>query len=347
MKAMLLKALGPMSPTAAPLVLDTVPQPVPSPTEVLIRVSVCGVCHTELDEIEGRTPPPTLPVIPGHQVVGVVERTGVRAGSVGVGDRVGVAWIGGACGECPRCIEGRENLCGQFRATGRDFAGGYAEYMTADASFVHPIPEAFTDAEAAPLLCAGAIGFRSLRLSGLQDGEPLGLSGFGASGHIVLKLVRHTHPSSDVLVFSRSEEERAFARELGAVWAGGFDERPPELMRSIIDTTPAWAPVVRALDVLEPGGRLVINAIRKEEPDRDALTKLDYGRHLWMEKQITSVANLTREDVREFLDLAATIRLRPEVREYPLEDANRALQELVARKIRGAKVLRVRDGGTR
>lgn len=346
MKAMLLKALGPMSPAAAPLVLAAVPQPIPSPTEVLIRVSVCGVCHTELDEIEGRTPPPALPVIPGHQVVGVVEDAGMRADSVGVGDRVGVAWIGGACGECPRCLEGRENLCEQFRATGRDVAGGYAEYMTADAAFVHPIPEAFTDAEAAPLLCAGAIGFRSLRLSGLQDGEPLGLSGFGASGHIVLKLVRHTHPSSDVFVFSRSEEERTFARELGAAWAGGFDERPPELMRSIIDTTPAWGPVVHALDVLEPGGRLVINAIRKEERDRDALVKLNYGRHLWMEKQITSVANLTRGDVREFLALAAAIRLRPEVQEFPLEEANRALQELVARKIRGAKVLRVRDDRT-
>lgn len=338
---MLLKTLGPMSPTATPLVIADMPRPAPTPTEVLIRVTVCGVCHTELDEIEGRTPPLDLPVVPGHQVVGIVEDAGALVQSVRSGDRVGVAWIGGACGECGRCREGRENLCEKFQATGRDRDGGYAEYMTADAAFVHPIPQTIADTEAAPLLCAGAIGFRSLRLSGLQDGEPLGLAGFGASGHIVLKMVGHTHPSSRVYVFSRSREEQAFARELGAVWAGGFEERPPESMHSVIDTTPAWAPVVHALDVLEPGGRLVINAIQKEERDRDALMRLEYSRHLWKEKQITSVANLTRQDVRDFLDLAAAIQLRPEVQEYALEEANRALQELVARKIRGAKVLRV------
>jgi alcohol dehydrogenase, propanol-preferring len=342
MKAMLLNAIGVMSPAAAPLILAEVPMPALSPTEVLIRVSVCGVCHTELDEIEGRTPPPVLPVVPGHQVVGVIEAVGGRVHSVRAGDRVGVAWIGGACGACDRCIDGHENLCELFRATGRDRDGGYAEFMTAEAAYVHPLPESIADTDAAPLLCAGAIGFRSLRLSGIRDGEPLGLSGFGASGHIVLKMVRHTHPSSDIFVFSRSPEEQAFARELGAVWAGGFDDRPPQLMRSIIDTTPAWFPVVQALDVLAPGGRLVINAIRKEDRDRDALMTLEYGRHLWKEKQITSVANLTRRDVRDVLDLAAAIQLRPEVQEYPLEEANRALQELVARKIRGAKVLRVR-----
>ena len=342
MKAMLLTSLGVMTPTSAPLHFTAVRSPVPSPGEVLLRVNVCGVCHTELDEIEGRTPPPVLPVIPGHQVIGIIEATGNEVRGIHVGTRVGVAWIGGACGECPRCREGRENLCPQFRATGRDRNGGYAEYMTADADFLHAIPEAIPDAEAAPLMCAGAIGFRSLRLSGLQDGESLGLVGFGASGHIVLKMVRHTHPSSEVFVFSRSEQERTFARELGAAWSGDFAERPPVQMRSIIDTTPAWSPVVNALDLLEPGGRLVINAIRKDDRDREALTGLDYGRHLWNEKQITSVANITRQDIREFLDLAAVIQLRPEVREYPLEDANRALQELVARKIRGAKVLRVR-----
>ena len=338
---MLLTTLGPMSPASKPLVLADVPQPVPSPTDVLIRVSVCGVCHTELDEIEGRTPPPALPVILGHQVVGVVEAMGELVSSTRVGDRVGVAWIGGACGECGRCLEQRENLCEQFRATGRDRDGGYAEYMTAHAEFVYPIPETIPDAHAAPLLCAGAIGFRSLRLSGLQDGERLGLAGFGASGHIVLKMVRETHPASDVYVFSRSEEEQQFARHLGAVWAGGIDARPPKPLRSIIDTTPAWPPVLHALEALEPGGRLVINAIRKEERDKNVLAGIDYSRHLWQEKQITSVANLTRQDVREFLDIAAATRLRPEVQEYPLEGANTALQELVARKIRGAKVLRV------
>jgi len=338
---MLLKSLGPMVPAATPLVLADVPQPALSPDGVLIRVTVCGVCHTELDEIEGRTPPPSLPVILGHQVVGVVERAGARVHAVRIGDRVGVAWIGGACGTCLHCQEGRENLCEGFSATGRDRDGGYAEYAAADAAFVHPLPETLADTDAAPLLCAGAIGFRSLRLSGLRDGEPLGLAGFGASGHLVLKMVRHTHPSSEVHVWSRSEEEQAFARELGAAWAGDFGQRPPKLMRSVIDTTPAWSPVMRALEALAPGGRLVINAIRKEDRDRDALTKLDYSRHLWKEKQITSVANLTRRDVRDLLQLAAAIQLRPEVQEFPLVEANRALQELVARKIRGAKVLRV------
>jgi alcohol dehydrogenase, propanol-preferring len=345
-RAMLLKALGPMSPVATPLVLADVPEPPLAPDSVLIRVTVCGVCHTELDEIEGRTPPPSLPVILGHQVVGLVERAGARVHAVGIGDRVGVAWIGGACGTCLRCQEGRENLCERFSATGRDRDGGYAEYMAADAAFVHLLPEALADTDAAPLLCAGAIGFRSLRLSGLGDGEPLGLAGFGASGHLVLKMVRHTHPSSKVYVWSRSEEEQEFARELGAAWAGDFGQRPPELMRSIIDTTPAWSPVMRALEALAPGGRLVVNAIRKEDHDRDALTKLDYSRHLWNEKQITSVANLTRRDVRDFLQLAAAIQLRPEVQEFPLAEANRALQELAARKIRGAKVLRVASPGS-
>lgn len=342
MKAMLLEALGAMSPTAAPLRFAEIPPPLPGPTEVLIRVSVCGVCHTELDEIEGRTPPPALPVIPGHQVIGVVESKGAQVSSIKTGVRVGVAWIGGACGVCPRCAAGMENLCDDFRATGRDRNGGYAAFMTADAGFVHPVPDTIADAEAAPLLCAGAIGFRALRLSGLQDGEPLGLAGFGASGHLVLKMVRHTHPSSEVCVFSRSEEEQTFARQLGAAWAGNFGDRPPMLLRSVIDTTPAWSPILHSLDVLAPGGRLVVNAIRKEDRDRNALLGLDYSRHLWKEKQITSVANLTRRDVREFLDLAAMIRLRPEVQEYPLEEANRALQELVDRKIRGAKVLRIR-----
>jgi propanol-preferring alcohol dehydrogenase len=274
-------------------------------------------------------------------VIGVIEAAGARVRSARAGDRVGVAWIGGACGACARCREGRENLCDGFCATGRDRNGGYAEYMTADAGFIHPIPDMFSDEEAAPLLCAGAIGFRALRLSGLLDGEALGLAGFGASGHLVLKMVRETHPSSEVYVFSRSPGEHRFARELGAVWTGGFDEQPPVRMRCIIDTTPAWAPVLRALEVLEPGGRLVINAIRKEDRDRDVLPRLEYGRHLWQEKQVTSVANITRQDVREFLELASRIGLRPDVQVYPLAAANAALQELAGRKIRGAKVLRM------
>lgn len=254
---------------------------------------------------------------------------------------MGVAWIHSACGHCRFCREGNENLCPEFQATGRDVDGGYAERMIVRADFAHAIPEVFSDVEAAPLLCAGAIGYRSLKLSGLRDGEPLGLTGFGASAHLVLKMVRHRYPNSPVHVFARSEGERAFARELGAAWAGDSTAEPPEKLAAVIDTTPAWQPVVEALKHLAPEGRLVINAIRKEERDKDALLRLDYPRDLWLEKEIKSVANVARSDVREFLALAAEIPLKPETQEYPLEEANQALRELKARQIRGAKVLRV------
>ena len=341
MRAMLLKALTLLRENAHPLELSDWPDPVVEAGHLLIRVSVCGVCHTELDEIEGRTPPPRLPMILGHQVVGRVERVGDAVGGFAPGDRVGVAWIFSACGACVYCLRGEENLCREFRATGRDAHGGYAERMTVPAPFVHPIPDGLTDAEAAPLLCAGAIGYRSIRLTGLEDGQNLGLTGFGASAHLVLKLVRHRFPQSRVFVFARSEAERSFARELGAAWAGDTLEPPPEALHAIIDTTPAWTPILAALRNLEPGGRLVINAIRKEDTDKDALQALDYPSHLWLEKEIKSVANVTRSDVREFLNLAAEIPLKPEVQEYPLEDANQALTELKARIIRGAKVLRI------
>jgi len=257
------------------------------------------------------------------------------------GEQVGVGWIHSACGKCAFCLREEENLCGSFRATGRDVNGGYAEYMTVPEDYAHPIPEVFTDAEAAPLLCAGAIGYRSLRLSGLKDGQSLGLTGFGASAHLVLMMVRHRYPLTRVFVFARSPREREFALELGAVWAGDTGEIPPEKLHAIIDTTPVWKPVVDALACLEPGGRLVINAIRKEDIDRDYLLKLDYPCHLWMEKEIKSVANVARRDIVEFLKLAGEIPIRPEVQEYPLEDANRALLELKQRRIRGAKVLKI------
>lgn len=341
MRAMLLKAVGPLRANPAPLESADWPDPVPGPGEILIRVNACGVCHTELDEIEGRTPPPRLPIIPGHQVVGRVEDLGPGAEGFRVGDRVGVAWIFSACGRCVYCRRGLENLCSQFRATGRDASGGYAERMTAPAAFAHAIPDVFDDEEAAPLLCAGAIGFRSLRLTGIEDGQSLGLTGFGASAHLVLKLVRHRFPGTRVFVFARTESERAFARELGAAWAGDTAEHSPEALHAIIDTTPAWTTVVEALGNLERGGRLVVNAIRKEEADKEALLGLDYPKHLWLEKEIKSVANVTRADVREFLRLAAEIPLKAEVQEYPLEEANRALTEMKAGIIRGAKVLRV------
>jgi propanol-preferring alcohol dehydrogenase len=286
-----------------------------------------------LDEIEGRTPPRQFPVILGHQVVGVVEE------GTNKGQRVGVGWIASACGICQYCKSGRENLCPEFEATGRDVHGGYAEYMRARADFVHPIPEAFTDSEAAPLLCAGAIGYRSLRLSNLQGGGALGLAGFGGSNHLVLKLARHTVPGSQIFVFSRNAEERGFALSLGAAWAGAMDEIPPAELDAIIDTTPVWGPDLEALKRLKPGGRLVINAIRKEETDKDALLALDYASQLWMEKEIKSVANVTRRDVCEFLRVAAEAGIKPEFEEYDMKDANRALIELKQGKIRGAKVL--------
>ena len=341
MKAMVLTGIQRLDKTDTPLELRDVPDPEPGDNEVLLRVLTCGVCHTELDEIEGRTPPPRFPVIPGHQVVGRVAAAGHSASRFKIGDRVGVAWIYSACGSCKFCRSGRENLCPDFRATGRDVDGGYAELMTVSEDFAYPIPDVFSDTEAAPLLCAGAIGYRSLKLTGLEDGQNLGLAGFGASGHLVLKMVRHRYPASRVFVFARSRQEREFARELGAFWAGDTEERPPDRLDSIIDTTPVWKPVVEALRNLDSGGRLVINAIRKEDTDKSSLLDLDYPLHLWMEKEIKSVANLVRTDVTEFLGLAAEIPIKPEVQEYGLEEANRALVEIKQRKIRGAKVLRI------
>ena len=324
-----------------PLELLDMPVPVPGEGEILLRVSACGICHTELDEIEGRTPPPSFPIVLGHQVVGRVAGMGKKAGRFKIGDRVGVGWIFSACGRCSACLEGNENVCDHFRATGRDANGGYAEFMTVPEDFSYPIPPVFSDAEAAPLLCAGAIGHRSLRLTNLKDGQNLGLTGFGASAHLVLKVVRHRYPHSNVFVFARSEREQGFARELGAVWAGNTEDEPPESLHAVIDTTPAWKPVVEALKNLFPGGRLVINAIRKEEGDKDYLLKLDYPAHLWLEKEIKSVANVARRDISEFLELAAAIPVRPEVQEFALKDANRALTELKEARIRGAKVLRM------
>lgn len=341
MRALQLEKLADLKVDRTPLRLVECPIPEPGHGEVRIRVATCGVCHTELDEIEGRTPPPNLPVIPGHQVVGRIEKLGSEVRDRQIGERVGVAWIFSACGQCPWCLTERENLCPSFRATGRDVNGGYAEYMVVPAAFSHPLPERFKAAEAAPLLCAGAIGYRSLRLAQIQSEAPLGLTGFGASAHLVLKLARHSHPDLPIFVFARSEQERHFAIELGAAWAGDIDDPAPELMQAIIDTTPVWKPIVSTLRQLEPGGRFVINAIRKESSDLALLAQIDYPRDLWLEKTVQSVANVTRADVREFLVLAATIPLLPTIEEFPLVDANRALMELKERKIRGAKVLRI------
>jgi propanol-preferring alcohol dehydrogenase len=339
MKAMVLKRLCSLETESRPLELQEVPMPGPGPKEILVKVSACGVCHTELDEIEGRTPPPKLPVIPGHQIVGRVEASGSGSSRFSAGDRVGIAWINSACGKCRFCLAGRENLCHDFIATGRDVDGGYAEYTKVHEDFAYLIPQIFSDAEAAPLLCAGAVGYRSLVLTGIVNGDNLGLVGFGASGHLVFKAARHLYPDSKIYVFSRTEGERIFALRLGAYWAGDFGDIPPEKLHRAIDTTPVWKPVVDVLAHIERGGRLVINAIRKEEKDKEYLLKLDYMRDLWMEKEIKSVANVTRKDVEEFLGIAASIPIRPEVEEFGLADANKALMDIKQRKIRGAKVL--------
>jgi propanol-preferring alcohol dehydrogenase len=339
MKAMVLNRISSLREYEAPLELVNFPKPVPGERELLIKVSVCGVCHTELDEIEGRTPPTIFPIILGHQIVGRIAETGKKVSKFKVGDRVGIAWIHSACGICKHCREGNDNLCEKFVATGRDAHGGYAEYTTISENYAFHIPEIFSDLEASPLLCAGTIGYRSLRLTNMKDGYTLGLVGFGASAHLVIQMARHTYPNSKIFAFARSQGERAFALELGAAWAGDISEVPPEKPNCAIDTTPAWKPIVEALKNLAPGGRLVINAIRKENVDKERLLELDYPTHLWHEKEIKSVANVSRRDVSEFLKLAAAIPIRPEVQVFKLEEANKALQELKTSKIRGAKVL--------
>jgi propanol-preferring alcohol dehydrogenase len=339
MKALVLKRITDIDQNNEPLELIEMPEPVPAADEVLVKVLACGVCHTELDEIEGRTPPPVFPVIPGHQVVGIVESTGAKVTKFKPGQRIGVGWIYSSCGKCNYCLSGYENLCREFKATGRDINGGYAEHMIVPESFGYTIPAIFTSSQAAPLLCAGAVGFRSLKLTGLRNGQNIGLTGFGASAHLVLQLIRYSYPDSKAFVLARSRNERDFAMKLGAYWAGDTDDSVPELLDCIIDTTPVWKPVMDALKNLKPGGRLVINAIRKEETDKDQLLKLDYSEHLWMEKEIKSVANVTRNDVSEFLRIAGEIPIVPEIQEYKLEQANTALTELKKRKIHGAKVL--------
>ena len=335
MRAMSLAATASLNVDPNPLESVEVPTPVPGAGEILVRVSVCGVCHTELDEIEGRTPPPKLPVIPGHEIVGTVVETGEGCGRHQQADRVGIGWIHSSTGEPD------ENLSEQFRATGRDVDGGYAEYVVVPERYAYAIPDVFSDAEAAPLLCAGAVGYRSLQLAQLQDGQILGLTGFGGSGHLVLQLARYLYPGGKVYVFARSAAERAFALELGADWAGDTGEAPPRAPHAIIDTTPAWRPVLAALECLRPGGRLVINAIRKEADDRDLMATIRYEQHLWMEKEIKSVANVTHRDLEAFLPIAAAVPLRVETQEYALEEANTALLDLRAGHVRGAKILKI------
>lgn len=341
MRAMQLQHLGLVRKEIPALQPVDVPIPVPTANELLVRVEACAVCHTELDEIEGRTAPPELPVIPGHQVVGIVVQKGESAQRFELGSRVGVGWIYSACGECEYCRSGQDNLCAQFRATGRDANGGYAEYLCVPEAFAVQVPAAFTSEEAAPLLCAGAIGYRSLRLADIRNRQVLGLSGFGGSNHLVLQLARYLYPDSQVYVFARSANERDLAIQLGAAWTGDYSQTPPQKMDAVIDTTPVWKPIISLLQHLTPGGRMIVNAIRKESTDIDQWLALDYARDLWQEKIIKSVANVASSDIVDFLPLAARAGIRPEIQVYPLEEANQALWELKSGQISGAKVLKL------
>jgi propanol-preferring alcohol dehydrogenase len=342
MRAMVLTRTSPME--DKPLELKEVPTPEPQAGEVRIKIAACGVCHTELDEIEGRLKA-KLPVIPGHQIVGRLDALGAGTSRFRLGDRVGVAWIYSACGTCSFCRSGNENLCPDFRGTGCDADGGYAEYMVAPEESVYPIPEVFTDVQAAPLLCAGVVGYRALRLTNLQDGQVLGFFGFGASAHILIQVTRHKFPRSRIFVFTRAGQKghQKLAKRLGADWVGATGEDPPAGLHAAIDTTPAWTPIVEALRVLQPGGRLVINAIRKEPRDKDALLRLDYQTHLWREKEIKTVANVTRQDAREFLPLAGEVPIEPQIQEFGLEQANEALLLVKQGKTQGAAVLRISE----
>lgn len=337
MKAMVLEKILPVK--ERPLKLVDLPVPTLGSKQILVKVSACGVCHTELDEIEGRLSPTKLPIVLGHEIVGRVERLGDTASKFKKGDRVGIAWINWACGKCSFCLKGEENLCDKAKWTGMDVGGGYAQYTVVSEDFAYPIPKRFTDLEAAPLLCAGVIGYRALRLSGMEDNQVLGLYGFGASAHIVIQIAKYKFPNCRVFVFTRpgQREHQDLAKRLGADWVGATGDIPPEKLNCAIDFTPVGVPVREALRVLEKGGRLVINAIRKETP----IPELDYAQHLWHEKEIKSVANVTRKDAQEFLSLAAKIPIVPEVQEFKLEEANDALILLKEGKIRGAGVLRI------
>lgn len=331
MKTMLLKKILPIE--ERPLEPVDLPEPIPGSKEILIKVSACGICHTELDEIEGRLRP-KLPIVLGHEIVGRVDKLGPGVNKFKIGDRVGIAWINSACGKCSFCKEGKENLCPEFKGTGLDADGGYAEYTVISEDFTYPIPERFSDLEAAPLLCAGAIGYRALKLSGIKPGQSLGLFGFGASAHIVIQVAKYL--GSEVFVFSRSEKHRNLAKKFGANWTGGLQDSPPKKLNSAIDFTPVGESIPQGLKVLEKGGRLVIAVIRKRNP----LPPLDY-QLLWEEREIKSVANITRKDAEEFLPLAAKIPIIPEVQEFKLEEANEALILLKEGKIQGAGVLKI------
>lgn len=316
---------------AGPLRDHDVPRPTPQDGEVLVRVRCCGVCHTDLHIVEGELAPATLPLVPGHQVVGQVEQLGSGVTRFQTGARVGVAWLYASCGVCDACRRGEENLCTQITFTGYHVDGGYAEFMVARADYVYALPEAFSDAQAAPLLCAGIIGYRSLRICGVRPGERLGLFGFGASAHLAIQIARYW--GCEVYAFTRSAAHRRLAERLGAVWVGGSEDRTPNDLDAAVVFAPVGRVVIDALRRLRRGGTVAVNAVHL-----DQVPAFDYSLLYW-ERVLRSVSNSTRQDGLEFLRLAAEIRLHPEVQVFPLGEANRALQALKRGEITGAAVL--------
>lgn len=331
MRAMVLHEQRPVE--DAPLRLEDLPRPTPGPGEVLIQVHTCGVCHTDLHIVEGDLPLHKAPVVVGHQVVGTIAQLGPGVTQFQVGDRVGVPWVYRTCGTCEFCREGRENLCLNPQFTGWDVDGGYAEFMVAPADFAVPIPEGVDDAHAAPLLCAGIVGYRALKLTEVQPGKRVGLYGFGASAHIAIQIARYW--GCEVYVFTRSEEHKRHARELGAAWVGEAQDTPPKKVHAAVIYAPAGWIVKEALRVLERGGTISMGGIYMSP-----IPELPYELLYW-ERTLRSTANATREDARELMELAATIPIRTDVQLFPLEDANEALRRLKHSELRGSAVLQV------
>jgi propanol-preferring alcohol dehydrogenase len=333
MQAAILRSPAPIE--TNPLEIAEVPNPVPMGRQVLVRVSACGICRTDLHVIEGELPARKSPITPGHQVVGVIEAAGDQAKLHSIGARVGIAWLHSTDGTCEYCRAGNENLCDHPSFTGYTVDGGYAEYALAEESFVYPIPEGFADLHAAPLLCAGIIGFRSLRLSGIGRGGRLGLYGFGAAAHVAIQVARYW--GAEVYAATRDERHQKLALELGAVWAGGTVAEPPQKLDSAIIFAPAGEIVPAALKALKKGGTLALGGIHMS-----TIPPLDYDL-LYQERVVRSVANNTRQDGHEFLRMAAQIPIHTQTHVFPLRDANRALNALKNDAIEGAAVLKIGD----
>lgn len=332
MLAALLRAPGPIE--ESPLVIADIPEPPVREAEVRIRVRCCGLCHTDLHTVEGELELPKLPVIPGHQIVGDVESLGPSVRRFREGDRVGIAWLHRSCGVCRYCRDGNENLCDRAEFTGLHADGGYAEFATVDEAFAYAVPSGFTDHQAAPLLCAGVIGYRALRLSETRRGERLGLFGFGGSAHIVIQIARYW--GCEVYVFTRSPSHQEHARELGAAWVGRAEDSPPERLRAAIIFAPAGELVLDALRVLDRGGTIALAGLTMTP-----IPQIDYAKLLYHERKIRSVANATRRDAEELLALAGEIPIRTEVEIFALAQINQALQKMKRSEIRGAGVIEI------